>query len=154
MWSDLSEIPFATALGHCTARRYGQGRNLDGSFLCMGRTCHIAGSNVISSPRWFLSAASWRFAQEWVPREGTAGSAGAPSPSSPRFLLPCARSLWDERCSVLEVQGDSGRAGGGAGGDMRGAFLGDLAPREHMCGCCAPIARWIVFFPTCQLWFL
>lgn len=93
-------------LGYCAARQYGQGRNLNGSFFLTGYTCHIAWSNVISSPRWFLSAAfrvlsGDLYRNGWCRCQGR-GRNGLPTPSlsSPclSFLsLSCADSLWDER---------------------------------------------------------
>lgn len=119
-------------LGYSTARQYGQGRNLNGSFPFTGWTCRIAGSNVISSPRWFLSAASrvlpgglcrsgWRgcqgrgqLAEQW------AGCTAHTQPFLP--LLFVALPLFSPGreaalCSVLEIKGDTGRAGGKAEGD-------------------------------------
>lgn len=159
-------------MGYCTAGQHGQWRNLNGSFLLSEHTCSIAGSNVISSPSWVLSACLWGApggpGLEQVPREGDnlwgRERLRCPPPAFPP--VPCL-------CLLLVCP----ETGGGSEDVQRlkvtvarleekqeataepWAFL-RACLEEHTWGCCtrarrcSPIARRIVFFPTCQPRFL
>lgn len=95
-----------------------------------GQTCHVAGSNVISSPRWFLSAAfrvlpGGCTGVAGVDAKGgdslrSSGQAALSHPAFPPWLFITLHpfSLGQEAalCSLLEIKGDTGRAGGKAGG--------------------------------------
>lgn len=132
MWSDLSKIPCATAFGVLYSQTVRSGRNLNGSFLFAERTCQIAGSNVISSPRWFLSAASrvlpgalYRSGWRRCPGRGQLAEQGPGCAAHTQPFLPllfiALRRFSPVReaalCSMLEIKGDTGRADEKAEGD-------------------------------------